>query len=429
MAQADSLVINIAELITPPASAAPLHGQAMHQLTRVTNAALAIRDGRILAAADEPLVRAAYRADEVIDAGGRSVVPGFVDPHTHAVWAGERAGEFEQRIAGASYMEIMSAGGGILSTVQATRAADLDEIIAQTQPRLQRMLAHGTTTAEIKTGYGLDTDAERKQLDAIHLLDEDLPLDLIPTFLGAHAVPPEYRPDTDAYVDFVVEEMLPDLAYTVYTVELEDGRTYQRRAADFCDVFCERGVFDVAQTKRILQAAKTHGLGLKLHVDEFEPMGGTTLAVELGATSVDHLVRTGEEELRLLAASATVGVMLPGTPFGLGSHHFAPARTFIDAGGALALATDLNPGTSWCESMPMMMAIAARYMRMTPAECLTAATLNAAHAIGLGKQLGALATGYQADFLILDSDDYRDLTYRFGGNLVRDVYKRGVCAI
>lgn len=420
------LLTNIAELVTPPAAAKPRHGAAMRQIVRIPDAAIAVGGGRILAVGPRPEVEQQHPQAEPVDASGRSVVPGFVDPHTHAVWAGARAGEFEQRIAGATYMQIMAAGGGILSTVNATRAADIDQLMAETTSRLDRLLAHGTTTVEIKSGYGLDLESERKLLDVINLLDESHPLDLIPTFLGAHAVPPEFRTDPDRYVDLVVEEMLPDLAYMVYTVEAENGSSYRKKAAQFCDVFCERGVFDVSQTRRILEAAKTHGLALKLHVDEFEPMGGTSLAVELGAQSVDHLVQTGDEELKLLAASETVGVVLPGTPFGLGSTHFAPARKLIDFGGAVALATDLNPGTSWCESMPMMMALAARYMRLTPAECLTAATLNAAHAVGLGKFIGALAPGYQADFLILDTDDYRDLTYRYGTNGVAAVYKRGL---
>lgn len=421
----DLLVTHIAELVTPPASGKALRGPTMRQLARVADAAIAIRDGRILAFGPRAEIEALYPGADVIDAGGRSLIPGFVDPHTHAVWVGNRRHEFEQRIAGASYMEIMAAGGGILATVRGVRGASLEQIVAETQPRLDRMLRHGTTTAEIKTGYGLTLEDERKLLDAIALLDEQHPLDLVPTFLGAHAVPPEYKADPDAYVELIVQEMLPDLATLVYTVTLEDGRSYQKRGVHFCDVFCERGVFDVRQTRRILEAAKTYGLGLKVHVDEFEPMGGTSLAVELGATSVDHLVRTGAEELRLLANSDAIGVALPGTPFGLGQTHFAPARQLIDAGGALALATDLNPGTTWCESMPMMMALATRYMRLTPAEALTAATINAAHAIGLGAYVGAIAPGYQADFLLLDTDDYRDLTYRYGVNLVQKIYKRG----
>ncbi|NOX62588.1 MAG: imidazolonepropionase [Chloroflexi bacterium] len=425
----DTLVLNIAELVTPPASEKARHGRSMRELVRKNDAAIAIRGGRIVAVGPRAEMESRFQSKQIVDAQGCAVVPGFVDPHTHAVWVGKRTDEFEQRIAGATYMEIMAAGGGILSTVRATREAKLDQIMAETKTRLDRMMAHGTTTAEIKTGYGLALESERKLVDAINILDEEHPMDLVCTFLGAHAIPPEYKEDPDAYVDMVVEEMLPEIAYMVYRVTLRDGRSYQRRGVQFCDVFCEQGVFDVKQTRRILESARRHGLDLKLHVDEFEPMGGTSLAVELGATSVDHLVRTGEKELRLLANSETVGVALPGTPFGLGHTRFTPARAFIDMGGALALATDLNPGTSWCESMPMMMALAARYMGMTPAECLTAVTINAAHAVGLGRQVGALAAGYQADFLVLETDDYRDLVYRYGVNLVGEVYKRGVSAV
>ncbi len=425
METVDLLLTHIGQLATPPASSQARKGAAMGELTLVRQAALAVRQGQIVAAGPQDDLEARYAAVEVVDGGGRAVVPGFIDPHTHAVWAGDRCAEFEQRLAGATYMEIMAAGGGIVSTVRATRAASLDQLVAETRRRLDRMLAFGTTTAEIKTGYGLALEDERKMLDAIAVLDEQQPIDLAPTFLGAHAVPPEYRGRTDAYVDLIVEEMLPELAYLLYTVTPEDGPVYQRRAVAFCDVFCERGVFDVAQTRRILEAAQAHGLDLKLHVDEFEPMGGTTLAVELGAVSVDHLVRTGDDELKRLAASPTVGVVLPGTPFGLGSTHFAPARRLIDCGGAVALATDLNPGTTWCESMPMMMALATRFMHLSPAEALTAATLNAAHALRLGRRVGALAPGYQADFLILDAADYRDLAYRYGTNPVTAVYKRG----
>ncbi|MCP4167593.1 MAG: imidazolonepropionase [Chloroflexi bacterium] len=425
MEHCDLLVVNIAELVTAPVSTQARHGLAMSELVQIKDAALAVEGERIAAVGPRRQLEKQFQPVEIVDVKARAVVPGFVDPHTHAAWAGIRAGEFEQRIAGASYMEIMAAGGGILSTVQATRAADLSQLMAETGARLERMLTYGTTTAEIKTGYGLDLANERKMLDAIHMLDAQYDLDLVPTFLGAHAVPSEYKGNPDAYVDSVVEEMLPDLGTMIYTVNTETAGSYRQGAAQFCDVFCERGVFDVEQTRRILEAAKGHGLALKLHVDEFEPMGGTSLAVELGATSVDHLVRTGDKELQLLAGSATIAVVLPGTPFGLGQSHYAPARKLIDYGGAVALATDLNPGTSWCESMPMMMALATRMMRMTPAEALTAATLNAAYAIGFGRSIGALAPGYQADFVILESADYRDLTYRYGTNPVAAVYKKG----
>ena len=325
------------------------------------------------------------------------------------------------RIGGATYMQIMAAGGGIARTVADTRAASLADLVAETRARLDRMLAFGTTTAEAKTGYGLNVADELKQLDAIAELQRTHPVDLVPTFLGAHAVPPEYRGRTDAYVDLVVDEMLP--AAWAHWQSLRSD--FDANWPIFCDVFCEDGAFDLAQSRRILEAAQRLGFGLKIHVDEFAPLGGTPLAVELGAISADHLVTTPPEHVALLAASQTIGVALPGTPFGLGQQHYTPARALIDAGGALALATDLNPGTCWCESMQFIIALACRTMRLLPAEALTAATINAAYAVGLGDQVGSLEPGKLADLLILDADDYRMLAYRFGTNAVRGVVKRG----
>jgi len=294
-----------------------------------------------------------------------------------------------------------------------TRAASLATLVAETRDRLDRMLVHGTTTAEAKTGYGLNLPDELKQLDAIAELQRTHPVDLVPTFLAAHAVPPEYKGRTDAYVELIVEELLPA------------AWRHWRKAPFFCDVFCEAGAFDLAQSRRILAAAKRLGFGLKIHVDEFAPLGGTPLAVELGAISADHLVTTPAEHVTRLARSATIGVALPGTPFGLGQRDYSPARSLIDQSGALALATDLNPGTCWCENMQFIIALACRAMRLLPAEALTAATLNAACAIGLGGQVGSLEPGKLADLVILDTDDYRMLAYRFGTNLVWRVVKRG----
>jgi len=341
-------------------------------------------------------------------------MPGFVDPHTHVVFAGHRAGEFERRIAGATYMEIMAAGGGIMSTVRATRRAVVDDLVAQALPRLDTMLAHGTTTVEVKTGYGLNVTDELKMLEAIHRLKAMHPLDLVPTFLGAHAIPAEYRGRAEAYTDLVVEEMLPAFApYVEGTPPL------------FCDVFCEDGAFSLAQSRRVLERAKELGFGLKIHADEFEPLAGAALAAELGAISADHLVCTPPEEIEALARSETVAVALPGTPFGLGQREYTPGRAIVEANGVLALATDLNPGTCYCESMQLMIALACRYMRLTPAEAISAATINSAHAVGLGRVVGSLEPGKQADILILDVPTYQHLGYRFGSNLVVKVVKQG----
>lgn len=430
---ADLLIHNIGQLITvaggpamrrgagPLRGVGPLRGPLMRQLGIIEQAAVAVRDGAILAAGPQAELVDAVDAAATLDAGGRCVLPGFVDPHTHLPWAGHRAHEFDLRIGGATYMEIMAAGGGIVRTVADTRAASLEQLTRETAERAARMLAHGTTTAEAKTGYGLNVADELKQLRAIAALQREGPLDLAPTFLGAHAVPAEYRGRTDAYVDLVVEEMLP-AAWAEWQVLKAD---FPPRWPIFCDVFCEDGAFDLAQSERILQAARTVGFRLKLHVDEFAPLGGTPLAVRLGATSVDHIVTTPAEHVTLLAGSDTIGVALPGTPFGLAHRDYTPARSLIDQGGAVALATDLNPGTCWCENMQFMIALACRYMKLVPAEAIVAATINAAHAIGLGDRVGSIEGGKQADLIVLDADDYRMLGYRFGTNQVRTVVKRG----
>ena len=435
---ADLIITHAAQLLTLAGGHGPRRGAAMASVAIVEDGALAVREGRIAAVGPTAEVLADVTAERVIDARGRVVLPGFVDPHTHLVWAGDRAGEFEQRVAGATYMEIMAAGGGIMSTVRATRAASLEELVTQSRARLDRMLAHGTTTAEVKTGYGLELASELKQLQAIRQLDATHPVDLVPTFLGAHAVPAEYKGRADEYVDLVVNTMLPAVSDSLIANRLSqtilpgqeryaigDMRYAIGDKPLFCDVFCEEGAFDLAQSRRVLEAAQALGFGLKIHVDEFQPLGGTRLAVQLGAVSADHLVCTPPQEIALLAQSDTVAVALPGTPFGLGHHEYTPARAIIAAGGALALATDLNPGTCWCESMPFIIALACRTMRLTPAEAITAATRNAACAVGLGNETGSLEAGKWADVIILEVDDYRHLGYRFGSNLVQTVIKRG----
>jgi len=430
MTQTDLLIHSAAQLLTI-ASDGPKRGAAMGELGIIEDGAVAIEDGRIALVGKTEDVRGKVEAAEALDASGKVVMPGFVDPHTHLVFAGDRADEFEMRIRGATYLEIMAAGGGIMSTVRATRVASLEEIVAQSRERLDRMLAYGTTTAEAKTGYGLDLENELKMLEAIHILDETHPLDLVPTFLGAHAIPPEYRDRPDDYVDLVVEQMLPIVAERGLK-ELRGlrGKKIPSVPPDpsvpfFVDVFCDEGAFTLEQARRILEAAKALGMGLKIHADEFKSLGGTRLAVELGAISADHLVCTPDDEIELLARSDTIAVALPGTPFGLGHHKYTPARRIIDAGGALALATDLNPGTCWCESMQFVIALACRYMKIAPAEAIAAATINAAHAIGMGGEVGSLEVGKKADILVLDAPDYRHLGYRFGINLVETVIKGG----
>ncbi len=389
----------------------------MNELGLIEDGAVAIRGDRIALVGSTGEVLAQTGDDaQLIDASGRLVMPGFVDPHTHLVFVGDRAAEFEMRLQGATYLEIMAAGGGITNTVRAVRSASLEDLVAQSQERLDSMLAQGTTTAEAKTGYGLDTENELKMLEAIRLLDESHPVDLIPTFLAAHAIPTEYQGRTEEYVNLVIEEMLPLLERKGY---LADDEPF------FCDVFCEEGAFSLEQSRRILESAKKMGMRLKIHADEFTSLGGAALAAELGATSADHLAWTPEEEMKSLAESGTIAVLLPGTPFGLGEAHYSAARRTIDLGAAVALATDLNPGTCYCEAMSFIMALACRRMGMTPAETIVAATINAAHAIAMGHDVGSLEADKKADVLILDIPDYRHLVYRFGTNLVDTVIKAG----
>lgn len=415
MEQVDLLIINASQVCVVPGANGPQRGAALGQLGLVTNGGVAVKNGRIHHVAPSTELQSRYLAAQTIDANGRAVIPGFVDPHTHLPWVGDRAHEFEMRIAGASYMEIMAAGGGIMNSVRQVRQASLDELVSDNLPRLRRMLALGTTSAEAKTGYGLETASELKQLDAMLALNAAQPLELTPTFLPAHAVPAEYRGRTDAYVQLVIDEMLPAGAAWMaqHAVQL------------FCDVFCEAGVFDVPQTRRILETAVSLGYRLKIHADEFVGLGGTKLAVELGAISADHLVKTPAEDIAALGQGSTIAVGLPGTPFGLGHQEYTPAQQILAAGGALALATDLNPGTCWCESMQMIIALACRYMGLTQAQALAAATINAAYAIGRGHEVGSLEVGKQADILILSVADYRQLGYQFGGNLVQTVIKKG----
>ena len=420
---ADLLVHSASQVLT--LQGGPQRGMQLGQLGLVQDGAVAIGGEQVLAVGQTAELRAQFRARRELDAGGNAVLPGFVDPHTHLIWMGDRAGEFELRIAGASYMEILAAGGGILSTVRHTRAATVEEMKAAARPRLRRMLAHGTTTAEAKTGYGLETEAELRQLQAILELDQEGPLDLVPSFLGAHAIPEEFQapqqgePDrSDEYVDRICREMLPRL-------ERWWGEQAGERPLPFVDVFCEVGAFDLAQTRRILEAARGLGFPLKVHADEFESLGGTALAAELGAASADHLVQVPEADIQALGASDCVAVALPCTPFGLGHTEQAPAGEILRAGGLLALATDLNPGTAWCESMQFVIALACRALRLTPAQAVAAATINAAAAVRRQDRVGSLEPGKQADLLVLDVPDYRHLGYRFGTNLVQTVIKAG----
>ena len=396
----------------------PQRGRELGRLSLIEDGAVLIEGETIAAVGRSAELLAAYPKTPQLNAGGRAMLPGFVDPHTHLIWAGDRAAEFELRLQGKTYLEILAAGGGILSTVRATRTASLDELKAQTRRRAHALLAHGTTTAEAKTGYGLDHDSELVQLQALLELDEEGPLELAPTYLGAHAIAPEYRDDPDGYTRLLCKQMLP-------AVRDWWARHAAHRPLPFVDVFCETGAFTLAQSREILETAKSLGFPLKIHADEFDNLGGASLAAELGAASADHLVKTSPEDITALAQSNTVAVSLPCTPFGLADPHYTPARAILEANGLLALATDINPGTAWCENMQFAIALGCRYLRLTPAQAIAAATINSAAAIGRADRIGSIEVGKQADLILLQEPDYRHLGYRFGANLVQTVIKRG----
>jgi len=399
-------------------SGGPQHGLALGALGIIENGAVLIRDEKIIALGTTAELRADYPNEPGLDASGCVVMPGFVDPHTHVIWGGDRAKEYEMRLEGAKYLDILAAGGGILSTVRATRTASIEALIAQTRPRLFRMFAHGTTTVEAKTGYGLQTATELRLLKALLALDDQTPVDIAFTFLGAHAIAPEFKDNPQGYTDQVCSLMLPIL-------QLWWQANAPELPPPFVDVFCENRAFDLAQSRQILTRARELGFPLKIHADEFDNLGGASLAVELEAASADHLVKTSAADIAALGKSDTVAVALPCTPFGLAERDYTPAKKIIDAGGILALATDCNPGTAWNESMQFAIALACRYMGLTPAQAIAASTINAAHAIRRADKVGSLEPGKQADLLILSVPDYRHLGYRFGTNLVKQVVKRG----
>ncbi|OGN79158.1 MAG: imidazolonepropionase [Chloroflexi bacterium GWB2_54_36] len=410
------LITNISQLLT--LAGGPQRGKDLGQLGILAESAVLVQNGVIEAVGPCDRMLKAHPTEERYNAAGKVVMPGFVDPHTHLVWAGDRAAEFEMRLEGMSYQEIAEAGGGIRATVRATRNASLDELKTQSRARARMMLRTGTTTAEVKTGYALQHPGELTQLQAILELDKEGPLELIPTYLGAHDIPPEYKEHPEDYTSQLCRTLLPEVL-SWWQINAPN------RPLPFVDVFCETIAFDLEQSRRILEAAKALGFPLKIHADEFDNLGGAAMAARLGATSADHLVVTSPEDIAAIAASDTVAVALPCTPFGLATQHYTPAAAFLEAGAILAIATDLNPGTAWCESMQFSIALACRYMHLTPGQAIAAATINAAAAINRSDSIGSIEVGKQADLLILEVSDYRHLGYRFGGNLVAQVMKRG----
>lgn len=412
--KADLLITGASQLVTLAGPPGPRRGKAMRDLGVIEGGALAALGEKIVAvgAAGEVAGNVSIvPGGRVVDVGGRVVMPGFVDAHTHPVYAGSREHELSLKLAGKSYLEILKAGGGILSTVRATRSASGDELLRQTARRLDLLLEHGVTTAEAKSGYGLSLDHEIRSLEVLRDLNRTHPVDLVPTFMGAHAVPPEFSGQPGRYVNLVVEEMLPAVA--------------SAGLAEYCDVFCEEGVFDTAQSEWILRSGMSLGLRPRLHADELADTGGAALAARLGAVTADHLLFASDEGLAAMSKAGVMAVLLPCTSFNLAAGRYARAGKMLEAGLAVAISTDCNPGSSPTQSMQLAITLACLYLRMTPEEAITAATINGACAVGRDHLVGSLEPGKLADVLIIDAPNYLHLPYHFGVNLVHSVYKKG----
>lgn len=402
-----------ARIYTPVDNGEPSCGTDQGSLKYIEHGALLVKDGIIIDIGDETTVREKYGSDRIgreVDCLSQCLIPGFVDPHTHMCFAELREDEFALRIQGIPYLEILARGGGILSSVKSVAETKVKQLAQNTRRIMQRAMTYGTTTVEIKSGYGLDTENELKMLEAINLAAMSSPLDVVPTFLGAHAIPQVYKNRSDEFIGLIIEEMLPAVK--------------KQGIANQCDVFCEKGVFSVEQGKRLLAAAKELGFGVKLHADEVHDLGGAGLAAELRALSADHLLAASEDNIVAMGEAGVVATLLPATAYSL-RKPYAQARQMIKNNVSVALATDCNPGSSYTESMPFIIGLAVLNMHMSPAEALTAATLNAAYAIGMEKKVGSLDIGKQADFLLLEGKSPAILAYHAGASMVSEVYKRG----
>ena len=408
-------IVNCSQLVTLAGLKRPRTGGDLRQLSIIEDGAILVRGKQIETVGRRREIESLINADcEVVDAGRRIVMPGFVDAHTHPVFAGIRANEFEQRSTGATYREIAARGGGIRATVRATRTASLNDLVKAGRRYAQWFLRCGTTTIEAKSGYGLTIEDELKLLRAIKQLDEETPLHYVPTFLGAHDIPSEYKSRRATYVSLVINEMLPRVA--------------QEKLAEYCDVFCETDVFTTDESWQILSAARCQGLGLRVHADQLSLSGGAKLAAELNAATADHLEHVDSAGIQALKTAKVQPVLLPGSVYALGSSQYPPARQMIDTGLAVVLATDFNPGSSPTPSMTMVLSLACTQMKMTPAEAVTAATINAAYSLGRGDEIGSLEKGKRADFVIHDCEDYRELAYFFGIEHPWRVYTSGELA-
>ncbi len=402
-------VLHVSQLVTLAGPKRPRVGAEMGELAIIRDGGMLIRDGKIELVGLSDEIEKESRGAEIVDARGRVVLPGFVDAHTHLVFAGNRLDDFERRARGESYEQISKAGGGIWSTVEKTRAASEHDLLVQAKKRANWFLRCGTTTIEAKSGYGLTLEDELTILRVMRSLNEQSPLEIVPTFLGAHAVPRGM--DTDEYIGLMIDQMLPHIA--------------REKLAAFCDVFCERGYFDVEQSRKILTAARKLGLRLRIHADQLSNLGGAKLAAELKAATADHLEKTDEQGIAAMKSAGVQPVLLPGSVYALGSSGYPRAREMIEAGLAVVLATDFNPGSSPTASMPMILSLACTQMKMSPPEAVTAATINAAHSLNRGNKVGSLEPGKLANFSVFDCADYRELAYWFGIPQMHSVYVRG----
>ncbi len=409
--KADIIIVNANELVTVAGgSQKPFVGHQMRELGVIRDGGLVIKDGKIIAVGKTSDVVRNFKAENMINANGKTVLPGFVDAHTHFVFAGSREDEFQMRVEGASYLEILGAGGGILKTVKDTRKASVEKLVEIGLETLDVMLAHGTTTIEAKSGYGLTTKDELKILEVARRLNQLHSVDAVSTFLGAHAIPHEFKGNTQGYVCLVVEEMIPKVA--------------EKGLAEFCDVFCEKGVFSLEQSRRILTVGKKYGLKPKIHADEMSTLGGAELAADVEALSAEHLLFSSAEGIKAMAEKDVVAVLLPAAAFSLMIGRYADARLMIDSGVPIALGSDFNP-SCWIENMQLVIALACHFMKLTSAEAIVASTINAAHAIGRAGEIGSLEVGKKADVAVLDVPNHKFLGYSFGSNLVDKVIKNG----
>jgi imidazolonepropionase len=409
--RADLLIVNADELLTlADGSQKPRTGKEMHELGIIRDGAVVVREGRIVAVGKTQDITKAFKAENVISAKGKIALPGFVDPHTHLVFAGSREDEFQMRVEGVSYSEMFSSGDGILKTVKETRRARIEKLVDLGLERLDAMLAHGTTTLEAKSGYGLTVEDELKILSAARRLNQLHCANVVSTFLGAHTVPPEFRRSPEEYVSLIIGEMIPKVA--------------EKGLAEFCDAFCERGTFNLEQAKRVLVNGKKYGLKPKLHADEMSMLGGAEIAADIGAVSAEHLVFSSVEGVKAMAEKGVIAVLLPAAAFSLMTSRYANARLMIDSGVPVALGTDFSP-QSWVENQQLVIAMACHFMRMTPAEAVTATTINAAYAVNRASEVGSLEIGKRADIIILNAPNHRFLGYRFGVNLIDKVIKNG----